>query len=104
MKRSFERREDHTLPVRACVADGAILWIDDATGRIMDRYAHPQLHIAANQTHVERVAAGRAEHHSIDLVGSSPLRLTPSEAGVPKSVPRLPHTTRRLLPGKGVGS
>ena len=107
MKTVPDRRVEDLLPLRRSDAAGAILWIDDATGKIVDRSSRPE-----PQTAPYEVARLGIETHRrpvwdvrpafIDLVG--PRSSVTMEDGARTERTRLSARVVRLLPARGGGS
>jgi hypothetical protein len=116
MKTSTEKRREDLLLVRRSDPDGAILWIDDATGKIVDRSSRPEPQTAPYE--VAPPGARRRRQHPgieapwrpvrdvrpafIDLVG--PRSSVTMEDGARAERTRLSARVVRLLPARGGGS
>ena len=107
MKTVTDRRVEDLLPVRCSDADGAILWIDDTTGKIVDRSARPEPQTAPYEVARPGIEAQRRPVRDvrpafIDLVG--PRSSVTMEDGARTERTRLSARVVRLLPARGGGS
>ena len=103
MKTVMDKRQEDLLPLCRSRADGAILWIDEASGRIVDYASRPELRTKAEDP-VMAVSSRRRTREVgsvfIDLVGPQPPSPTIASQG---RVERLLLSRRPLplLPAKG---
>src|SRR5262249_49613333 len=72
-----ENRAEDLLPAPRSAADGAALWIDDATGKIVDRSLLPKCHTGFGAVRMPAPVASRrrtpeASRTFVDLVGPRP--------------------------------
>ena len=107
MKTLTDKRVEDLPPVHHSDADGAILWIDDATGKIVDRSSHPKSRRTVDEVWPKtgmtcRQPMREASRVFVDLVGTPP-PVTIEDCGPVKRM-RLPLQVVRLLPAKGGGS
>ena len=99
-------RVEDLLRVPSREVDGPILWIDDATGKIVDRSSHPRSGRAVDEAWPKAGMASRqrlrdASRVFVDLVGTPP-QVTIEHCRPVKRM-RLPLRVVRLLPAKGGG-
>ena len=107
MKTLTDKRVEDLLPVRYCDTGGAILWIDDATGKIVDRSSRPKSRPAADKVWPKAGMTSRqpmreASRVFIDLVGTPP-PVTIEDCSPVKRM-RPPLQVVRLLSARGGGS
>ena len=107
MKTLRDKHLEDLLPIRCSDPDGAILWIDDATGKIVDRSSRPEPQTAPYEvarpgieTPLRPVRDVRPAF--IDLVG--PRSSVTVEDGARPERTRLSARVVRLLPARGGGS
>jgi len=99
--------EEDLPPVGRSRPDGAILWIDDATGKIVDRSSHPAPQTAPYEVARPGIEMPRRPVRDvtpafIDLVGPRPS--VTMEDGARTERTRLSARVVRLLPARGSGS
>ena len=105
MKTVTDKRQEDLLPLDRSRADGAILLIDEASGKIVDRASRPE-----SRTEVEDPAMALSSRRRmreagrvfIDLVGLRPSVTMEDGAGAERT--RLSARVVRLLPARGGGS
>ena len=107
MKTVPDRRVEDLLPLRRSDAAGAILWIDDATGKIVDRSSRPEPQTAPYEVvrlgiETPRRPVRDVRPAFIDLVG--PRSSVTMEDGARTERTRLSARVVRLLPARGGGS
>jgi hypothetical protein len=107
VKTVTDRRVEDLLPLRRSDADGAILWIDDATGKIVDRSSRPEPQTAPYEVARPGIEAPRRRLRDvrpafIDLVG--PRSSVMMKDGARTERTRLSARVVRLLPARGGGS
>ena len=107
MKTVKDRRVEDLLPLRRADAGGAILWIDDATGKIVDRSSRPEPQTAPYEVARPGIETPRRPVRDvrpafIDLVG--PRSSVTMEDGARTERTRLSARVVRLLPARGGGS
>ena len=109
MKTSTEKRREDLLLIRRSDADGAILWIDDASGKIVDRSSRPEPQTAPYEVvrsrpgiETPRRPVRDVRPAFIDLVG--PRSSVTMEDGARAQRTRLSARVVRLLPARGGGS
>jgi hypothetical protein len=101
-----DKRVEDLPPVRRSEAEGAILWIDDATGKIVDRSSCSKSRPAVDEVWpkagmTSRQRLRKASRVFVDLVGTPP-PVTIEDCSPVKRM-RLPLRVVRLLPAKGGG-
>ena len=105
MKTVKDRRVEDLLPLRRADAGGAILWIDDTTGKIVDRSSRPEpqtYEVARPGIEAQRRPVRDVRPAFIDLVG--PRSSVTMEDGARTERTRLSARVVRLLPARGGGS
>jgi hypothetical protein len=107
VKTARENRAKDLLGLRSSDADGAILWIDDATGKIVDRSSRPEPQTAPYEVARPGIETPRRPVRDvrpafIDLVG--PRSSVMMEDGARAERTRLSARVVRLLPARGGGS
>ena len=107
MKTVTDKRMEDLLRVRRSHLDGAILWIDDATGKIVDRASRPESQTAPYEVVRPGIEALRQPMRHvrpvfIDLIG--PRSSVTMEDGARAERTRLSARVVRLLPARGGGS
>ena len=107
MKTVRENRAKDLLGLRSSDADGAILWIDHATGKLVDRSSRPEPQTAPYEVARPGIETPRRPVWDwrpafIDLVG--PRSSVTMEDGARAERTRLSARVVRLLPARGGGS
>jgi hypothetical protein len=107
MKTLTDQPAEDLPPVRRSDADGAILWIDDASGKIVDRSSRPEPQTAPYEVARPGIETPRRPVRDvrpafIDLVG--PRSSVTMEDGARAERTRLSARVVRLLPARGGGS
>jgi hypothetical protein len=107
VKTVTDKRVEDLLPLRRSDADGAILWIDDATGKIVDRSSRPRLQNAPYEVARPGIETTRRPVRDvrpafIDLVG--PRSSVTIQDGARVERTRFAARVVRLLPARGGGS
>jgi hypothetical protein len=107
VKTARENRAKDLLGLRRSDADGAILWIDDASGKIVDRSSRPEsqtvpYEVARPGIETPRRPVRDVRPAFIDLVG--PQSSVTMEDGARAERTRLSARVVRLLPARGGGS
>jgi hypothetical protein len=100
-------QETDPRQIRRCAADRAILWIDDATGKLVDRSSRPEpqtapCEVARPGIEIPRRPMQDVRLAFIDLVG--PRSSVTLEDGARAERTRLSARVVRLLPARGGGS
>jgi hypothetical protein len=105
---AFKKSQETDPPqIRRCAADRAILWIDDATGKLEDRSSRPEpetapCEVARPGFETTRAPLLHVRPVFIDLVG--PRSSVTMEDGARADRRRLPPRVVRFLPARGGGS
>jgi hypothetical protein len=107
VKTVTDKLQEALLPLGRSRADGAILWIDDATGKIVDRSSRPEPQTAPYDVARPGIETPRRPVRDvrpafIDLVG--PRSSVTMEDGARAERTRLSARVVRLLPARGGGS
>ena len=106
MKTVTDKRQEDLLRVgRSRDAEGAILWIDEASGKIVDRASRPEPRTEVEDPAMALSSRSRMREAGrvfIDLVG--PRSSVTMEDGARAERTRLSARVVRLLPARGGGS